>query len=114
MHNKGTSQGNNLNVPVAFVEFQDILTAASAMTALQGKFLLSSDRGAIRIEFAKSKMAADTPHHYYQTYLQPREVCRVIYFFHYFSLVSYDFLQQIERKTKKIQSLHFSHNFHQI
>lgn len=29
------------------------------MSALQGTFLLSSDRGAIRIEYAKSKMVAD-------------------------------------------------------
>uniref|UniRef100_A0A2M4ACH8 Putative type-2 histone deacetylase 1-like protein n=1 Tax=Anopheles triannulatus TaxID=58253 RepID=A0A2M4ACH8_9DIPT len=50
-------------VPVAFVEFKDVVSAAAAMAALQGKFLLSSDRGAMRIEFAKSKMAADIPSH---------------------------------------------------
>ncbi|XP_049857466.1 protein couch potato-like [Schistocerca serialis cubense] len=50
MHTKGGS-------PVAFVEFQDVRCAAQAMANLQGSFLLSSDRGAIRIEYAKSKMA---------------------------------------------------------
>ena len=57
MHSKCTSQGNS--IPVAFVEFKDIPSAGSAMAALQGTFLLSSDRGPIRIEFAKSKMVAD-------------------------------------------------------
>lgn len=56
MHSKGTQQGS---VPVAFVEFKDAACAGSAMSALQGTFLLSSDRGAIRIEYAKSKMVAD-------------------------------------------------------
>lgn len=50
MHTKGGS-------PVAFIEYQDVRFAAQAMTTLQGSFLLSSDRGAIRIEYAKSKMA---------------------------------------------------------
>jgi hypothetical protein len=50
MHTKGGS-------PVAFIEYQDVRFAAHAMTTLQGSFLLSSDRGAIRIEYAKSKMA---------------------------------------------------------
>ncbi|KAJ9600752.1 hypothetical protein L9F63_001107, partial [Diploptera punctata] len=50
MHTKGGS-------PVAFVEYQDVRFAAQAMATLQGSFLLSSDRGAIRIEYAKSKMA---------------------------------------------------------
>lgn len=50
MHTKGGS-------PVAFVEYQDVRYAAQAMATLQGSFLLSSDRGAIRIEYAKSKMA---------------------------------------------------------
>lgn len=50
MHTKGGS-------PVAFVEFQDVRYAAQAMAALQGSLLLSSDRGPIRIEYAKSKMA---------------------------------------------------------
>lgn len=56
MHSKGTQQGS---VPVAFIEFKDAACAGSAMSALQGTFLLSSDRGAIRIEYAKSKMVAD-------------------------------------------------------
>lgn len=56
MHSKGTQHGS---VPVAFVEFKDAACAGSAMSALQGTFLLSSDRGAIRIEYAKSKMVAD-------------------------------------------------------
>lgn len=42
---------------MAFVEYQDVRYAAQAMATLQGSFLLSSDRGAIRIEYAKSKMA---------------------------------------------------------
>ncbi|XP_055539981.1 uncharacterized protein LOC129726848 isoform X4 [Wyeomyia smithii] len=75
-------QGNNYNsnnniptqVPVAFVEFKDVASAATAMSALQGKYLLSSDRGAMRIEFAKSKMAADLPsHHFYHIHMQQRE-----------------------------------------
>lgn len=52
MHSKGGS-------PVAFMEYQDVRFAAQVMQALQGTFLLSSDRGAIRIEYAKSKMAAE-------------------------------------------------------
>ncbi|RUS88128.1 hypothetical protein EGW08_004090 [Elysia chlorotica] len=49
MHNKGGS-------PVAFVEFQDVRQAQEAMNRLQGFVLLSSDRGGIRIEYAKNKM----------------------------------------------------------
>ncbi|GAB6019127.1 hypothetical protein CHUAL_000745 [Chamberlinius hualienensis] len=49
MHNKGGS-------PVAFVEYQDIRFAAQAMNSLQGFGLVSSDRGGIRIEYAKNKM----------------------------------------------------------
>lgn len=56
MHTKGTQNGS---VPVAFIEFKDAACAGSAMAALQGTFLLSSERGAIRIEYAKSKMVAD-------------------------------------------------------
>lgn len=52
MHNKGGS-------PVAFIEYQEVRCAAQVMSALQGSFLLSSDRGPIRIEYAKSKMAAE-------------------------------------------------------
>lgn len=55
MNNNGSSN----QIPVAFVEFRDVQSAGSAMQALQGKYLLSSDRGAIRIEYAKSKMASD-------------------------------------------------------
>lgn len=50
MHLKGGS-------PVAFVEFQDVRCAGHAMAALLGTYLHSSDRGAMRIEYAKSKMA---------------------------------------------------------
>eukprot|EP00106_Octopus_bimaculoides_P016325 XP_014783767.1 PREDICTED: protein couch potato-like isoform X9 [Octopus bimaculoides] len=49
MHNKGGS-------PVAFVEFQDVRQATEAMNRLHGFVLLSSDRGGIRIEYAKNKM----------------------------------------------------------
>ncbi|XP_055699003.1 protein couch potato [Phlebotomus papatasi] len=58
MHSKGSQPGS---IPVAFVEFKDSGCAAGAMAALQGTFLLSSDRGAIRIEYAKSKMAITDP-----------------------------------------------------
>ncbi|CAB3370264.1 Hypothetical predicted protein [Cloeon dipterum] len=50
MHIKGGS-------PVAFVEYGDVKCASQAMSALQGSFLISSDRGAMRIEYAKTKMA---------------------------------------------------------
>lgn len=56
MHTKGTHPDSG---PVAFVEFTDAACAGSAMSARQGSYLLSSDRGAIRIEYAKSKMVAD-------------------------------------------------------
>ncbi|KAK2184725.1 hypothetical protein NP493_255g02037 [Ridgeia piscesae] len=49
MHNKGGS-------PVAFVEYQDVRYATEAFNRLQGFVLLSSERGGIRIEFAKNKM----------------------------------------------------------
>lgn len=49
MHTKGGS-------PVAFVEFSDVRVASAALTALQGCALASSDRGGIRIEYAKTKM----------------------------------------------------------
>ena len=74
MHTKGSQPGS---IPVAFVEFQDSICAGSAMAALQGTFLLSSDRGAIRIEYAKSKMASD---HIKEA---QREVCVGFYFFIY-------------------------------
>lgn len=44
----------NQHKPVAFVEFSDAQSAGQAMQLLQGKYLLSSDRGAMRIEYAKS------------------------------------------------------------
>jgi hypothetical protein len=50
MHAKGGS-------PVAFVEYGDLKCASQAMAALQGSFLISSDRGSMRIEYAKTKMA---------------------------------------------------------
>jgi hypothetical protein len=50
MHAKGGS-------PVAFIEYGDLKCASQAMAALQGSFLISSDRGAMRIEYAKTKMA---------------------------------------------------------
>ncbi|XP_066248568.1 uncharacterized protein cpo [Euwallacea similis] len=43
--------------PVAFVEYRDVGGATRVMAQLQGSFLLSSDRGPIRIEYARSKMA---------------------------------------------------------
>lgn len=49
MHNKGGS-------PVAFVEYQDLRSASEAMNRLHGFVLLSSERGGIRIEYAKNKM----------------------------------------------------------
>lgn len=51
------SPSSATGAPVAFVEFKDAGCAGSAMYTLQGTFLLSSDRGPIRIEYAKSKMA---------------------------------------------------------
>lgn len=50
----------NQHKPVAFVEFSDAQSAGQAMQLLQGKYLLSSDRGAMRIEYAKSSF----PYHY--------------------------------------------------
>lgn len=49
MHNKG-------GAPVAFVEYQDIRLATHALSSLHGAILFSSDRGGIRIEYAKNKM----------------------------------------------------------
>lgn len=73
-NNNNNTIAANPNVPVAFVEFKDVASAAAAMYALQGKYLLSSDRGAMRIEFAKSKMAADvSSHHFYHLHMQQRE-----------------------------------------
>lgn len=42
--------------PVAFVEYTDVRTATQSMNGLQGFVLPSSDRGGIRIEYAKHKM----------------------------------------------------------
>lgn len=50
MHNKG-------GAPLAFVEFADVRFAAQALISLQGTYLLSSDRGGVRIEYARNKMA---------------------------------------------------------
>ncbi|RWS08853.1 protein couch potato-like protein, partial [Dinothrombium tinctorium] len=49
IHNKG-------GTPVAFVEYSDVRFATHAMGALQGYVLFSSDRGGMRIEYAKNKM----------------------------------------------------------
>ncbi|XP_052265380.1 uncharacterized protein LOC127867912 isoform X3 [Dreissena polymorpha] len=49
MYNKNGS-------PVCFVEYQELKQANEAMSRLQGFVLLSSDRGGIRIEYAKHKM----------------------------------------------------------
>lgn len=61
---QGTTTTTTNHIPVAFVEFRDVHCAGQAMQLLQGKYLLSSDRGAIRIEYAKSKMAANEQMHH--------------------------------------------------
>lgn len=53
-NSQGAAAGS---APVAFAEFKDAECASSAMSTLQGTYLLSSDRGPIRIEYAKSRMA---------------------------------------------------------
>lgn len=69
-----TSTANH--IPVAFVEFRDVHCAGQAMQLLQGKYLLSSDRGAIRIEFAKLKMAANEQlHHVSLSHMMPSNGC---------------------------------------
>lgn len=60
-NNKAVAIANH-HIPVAFVEFTDVQSAGRAMQMLQGKYLLSSDRGAIRIEYAKS--STTLPHPY--------------------------------------------------
>ncbi|XP_039282335.1 U1 small nuclear ribonucleoprotein A isoform X2 [Nilaparvata lugens] len=50
-------QGQGQGWPVAFVEFRQVADAVNAKQALHGSLLLSSDRGPIRIEYAKSKMS---------------------------------------------------------
>lgn len=71
-----TTQPTTNHVPVAFVEFRDVHSAGQAMQMLQGKYLLSSDRGAIRIEYAKSKMAANEQfHHFPLSQMMPPHGC---------------------------------------
>eukprot|EP00058_Branchiostoma_floridae_P006919 XP_002592407.1 hypothetical protein BRAFLDRAFT_118420 [Branchiostoma floridae] len=55
LNNKGGS-------PVCFIEFTDIPCATQAMNALQGYVLLSSDRGGLRIEYARNKMGEKNRH----------------------------------------------------
>ncbi|CAM6084672.1 unnamed protein product [Calypogeia fissa] len=43
-------------LPVAFVEFQDIMCSTQALSQLQNSMLSSSDRGGMRLEYAKAKM----------------------------------------------------------
>lgn len=49
---------NKGNAPCSFVEYQDVFSAAQAMTMLQGHVMVSSDgeRGGFRIEYARSRM----------------------------------------------------------
>lgn len=71
-----TTQPTTNHIPVAFVEFRDVHCAGQAMQLLQGKYLLSSDRGAIRIEYAKSKMAANEQmHHAPLSHMMPPTGC---------------------------------------
>ena len=71
-----TTQPTTNHIPVAFVEFRDVHCAGQAMQLLQGKYLLSSDRGAIRIEYAKSKMAANEQlHHVSLSHMMPPSGC---------------------------------------
>jgi hypothetical protein len=44
------------NVMIETYEKKDVRYAANTMNALQGYVLFSSDRGGMRIEFAKNKM----------------------------------------------------------
>lgn len=64
------TQPTTNHIPVAFVEFRDVQSAGQAMRAMQGKYLLSSDRGAIRIEYAKSKMAHEQLYHHHAMTMQ--------------------------------------------
>ncbi|KAJ4748918.1 RNA-binding protein with multiple splicing [Rhynchospora pubera] len=43
-------------MPVAFADFQDIESSTEALNGLHGTYLPSSDRGAVHIEYARSKM----------------------------------------------------------
>jgi protein-disulfide isomerase len=69
-NNKAVAIANH-HIPVAFVEFTDVQCAGRAMQMLQGKYLLSSDRGAIRIEYAKS---SSFPHHPFATAPAPSAI----------------------------------------
>lgn len=44
------------NENLIYILFQDLKQATEALNRLQGFVLLSSDRGGIRIEYAKNKM----------------------------------------------------------
>lgn len=57
----GNVAATNHHIPVAFVEFSDVQSAGRAMQMLQGKYLLSSDRGAMHIEYAKSSASFSYP-----------------------------------------------------
>uniref|UniRef100_A0A0D6R7A0 RRM domain-containing protein n=1 Tax=Araucaria cunninghamii TaxID=56994 RepID=A0A0D6R7A0_ARACU len=43
-------------LPVAFVDFQDTACSTQALSQLQNMILYSSDRGGMRVEYAKSRM----------------------------------------------------------
>lgn len=47
------SKGNS---PVCFVEYSELYHAVCALTSFQGHVMLSSERGGIRIEYARTKM----------------------------------------------------------
>ncbi|XP_030828400.1 uncharacterized protein LOC589684 isoform X1 [Strongylocentrotus purpuratus] len=57
MHNKG-------GAPCCFVEFQNVGFAMQALAHLQGLMLKSSDRGGLRVEFAKANMAQENRNDY--------------------------------------------------
>nr|6DG0_A Chain A, Mec-8 protein [Caenorhabditis elegans]6DG0_B Chain B, Mec-8 protein [Caenorhabditis elegans] len=50
LHNKNGSA-------VAFVEYSDLQKATQAMISLQGFQITANDRGGLRIEYARNKMA---------------------------------------------------------
>eukprot|EP00794_Sanderia_malayensis_P019497 gene19497-21422_t len=50
---------NKNTTPVCFVEFYDVVTAMQARQLLNGHILRSSETGAMRIEFARNKMAGE-------------------------------------------------------
>lgn len=43
-------------LPVAFVDFQEITSSTQALNHLQNAMLLSSDRGGMRLQYAKARM----------------------------------------------------------